>query len=131
MRALRWTAPIAICAMLAAGAAAAHHSFAAFFDNNASRTITGEVVSFRFSNPHAIIEMRVVENGIPLNWRVETNAPTLLLRRGWNRESIKPGETVTIEGWPSRDGGRYLRMRSATHEDGAPVGPPLTAADQQ
>lgn len=114
---------LAALSMVAAGTAAAHHSFAVFFDDSRQVKIKGTVKSFRFTNPHATIVLDAAEAGGPLReWRVETNAPVVLQRRGWNRTSLKAGDTVTIEGWPSRDGKPYLRLRLATDAQGHPVG---------
>jgi len=46
----------------------------------------------------------------------------VLVRRGWTRDAIKPGETITIEGWPSRDGKPYIRLSRALRPDGSLVG---------
>lgn len=119
------TLPVALAALslFAAGTAAAHHSFAVFFDDSRQVKIRGTVKSFRFTNPHATIVLDAAEAGVASReWRVETNAPVVLQRRGWNRTSLKAGDTVTIEGWPSRDGKPYLRLRLATDAQGRPVG---------
>ena len=109
-------------AMLPA-AAQAHHSFAAFFDPNKSVTITGTVTEFRFTNPHGMVALDVKKpDGTIEQWRAETNAPVVLVRRGWNRDIIKPGQVVTIDGWPSRDGRKYLRLRDAKDASGKPIG---------
>lgn len=105
--------------------AAAHHSFAVFFDETKSVTVSGSVTEFRFTNPHAIIEItRKTPQGQVETWRAETNAVTLLRRRGWTADSLKVGETVTIDGWPSRDGSRYLRVRRVVRSDGTVLGAP-------
>ena|SRR5688572_5841152 len=110
---------------------AAHHSFAVFFDETKSVTVSGSVTAFRFTNPHAIIEItRKTPQGQNETWRAETNAVTLLRRRGWTAESLKVGETVTIDGWPSRDGSNYLRVRRVVRADGTVLGaPPNQRAD--
>jgi len=110
--------------------AAAHHSFAVFFDDTKSVSVSGSVTEFRFTNPHAIIEItRKTPQGIE-TWRAETNAVTLLRRRGWTAESLKVGDMVTIDGWPSRDGSRYLRVRRVVRSDGTVLGaPPNQRAD--
>ena len=119
-------------ACLTAGAAHAHHSFAVYFDASKSVTITGKVTSFRFSNPHGTVVLDVTDaQGRVREWRAETNAPVVLQRRGWTRASIRAGETVTIEGWPSRDGKPYLRLRSAVRADGSIIGTaPFQQTDQ-
>lgn len=114
---------LAALAMFAASGAFAHHSFAVFFDDSRQVTIRGTVKSFRFTNPHATIVLDAAESGGAMReWRVETNAPVVLQRRGWNRESLEPGDLVKIEGWPSRDGKPYLRLRLATDAQGRAVG---------
>lgn len=101
----------------------AHHSFAAFFDPAKSVTVTGTVTEFRFTNPHGMIAIDVKKaNGTVEQWRAETNAPVVLVQRGWCRDSIKPGMIVTIDGWPSRDGRKYMRMRAVKDAKGKPIG---------
>jgi hypothetical protein len=103
--------------------ASAHHSFAVFFDPSKDISITGKVTAFRFTNPHGLVVMDVTDaQGRVREWRAETNAPAVLVRRGWTRDAIKPGDTITIEGWPSRDGKPYIRLRRATRPDGSLVG---------
>ena len=117
--------PLMVAGMLAVVASAvhAHHSFAVYFDSSRDVKITGTVTSFRFTNPHGTIALHVTDaQGRVTHWRAETNAPVVLQRRGWSRDTIKPGQVVTIEGWPSRDGKPYLRMRRAVDADGRLIG---------
>lgn len=108
---------------LLAGAAAAHHSFAVFFDtDNQLRKITGVVKEFRFTNPHGVVTLAVLEDHHEVIWRAETNSPSILRRRGWTPDSLHVGEKITVEGWLARDGSKYLRLRSATRENGEPIG---------
>jgi hypothetical protein len=111
-------------ALLALPAAAqAHHSFAAFFDPDKSVTVTGTVTEFRFTNPHGMIAVDVKRpDGSIQQWRAETNAPVVLVQRGWSKDSIKPGMVVTIDGWPSRDGRNYMRMRAVRDANGKAIG---------
>ena len=109
-------------ALLVPGAAYAHHSFAAFFDSNKIVKVKGKVTSFRFQNPHGTIVLEVpTEDGVR-EWRAETNAPVVLMRRGWSRNSLKAGDVVTIEGWLARDGKPYLRLRQAFDAEGKRIG---------
>lgn len=119
--------PFALCAMvLAAGAARAHHSFAVFFDGQKSVSITGVVKEFQFVNPHGVIRLVVMsEKGEPEDWKIETNSPSILRRRGWTADSLKIGEKVTIDGWPARDNSHYVRLRKATRANGELVGKPF------
>jgi hypothetical protein len=121
----RKTVLCAAIGLLLASQVLAHHSFAVFFDDTKVVTITGTVVEFRFLNPHGVIRLDVVDkSGAKQVWKAETNSPSILERRGWTRESIRAGEVLTIEGWPSRDGANYLRMRGAKRADGKAVGAP-------
>lgn len=105
------------------GAVFAHHSFAAFFDPAKTVTIKGKVTAFRFTNPHGTIVLDVPgKDGTAHEWRVETNAPVVLVRRGWSRSILKPGDAITIEGWPSRDGKPWLRLSRAFDASGKLIG---------
>jgi hypothetical protein len=106
--------------------AAAHHSFAVFFDGQKTVSLDGVVKEFQFVNPHGLIRL-IVRNkdGTTEEWRVETNSPSILRRRGWTTESLKIGEMVTVDGWPARDNSHYARMRKVTRANGEPVGRPL------
>jgi hypothetical protein len=117
---------------LTAPAAYAHHSFAVYFDSTKDVTVTGKVTAFRFTNPHGtiVIEARDSQGNIR-EWRAETNAPVVLQRRGWTRDIVKPGETITVEGWPARDGKPYIRLRRAIRADGTLIGTaPFGSQDQ-
>ena len=106
-----------------AASAQAHHSFAVFFDASKDVKITGKVTAFRFTNPHGTIVLAVTDaNGRVREWRAETNAPTVLQRRGWTRNIVKAGQVITIEGWPARDGKPYMRLRRAVDENGRLIG---------
>jgi hypothetical protein len=110
-------------ALLGAGIAQAHHSFAVFFDSAKMVKLKGKVTAVHFTNPHGIIAFDVTgADGKVQSWRAETNAPVVLMRRGWTRASVKPGDTITIEGWLARDGKPYLRLRQAFDADGKPIG---------
>lgn len=104
----------------------AHHSGAMFYDRDGSTiTITGEVLRFNFANPHAIVELSVVtEDGTTQRWTAETSSPSGLKRRGWDRDSLKPGETVTLEGYHALDGSHLMRITRVIRADGTEVGVP-------
>ena len=109
-------------AMLA-GTAAAHHSFAVYFDPAREVTVQGVVTAYRFTNPHGLVVVDVAEaDGATHSWRAETHAPVVLQRRGWTRTSLRAGQRVTISGWGARDGSRYMRLREARDESGRLVG---------
>lgn len=106
--------------------ATAHHSFAAFFDPQKMVTVKGVVTSYHFTNPHGLIAIDVRgADGKLEHWRAETNAPAVLMRRGWTAETLKAGDVVTLNGWAARDGTPYLRLRQANRADGTVIGIPF------
>lgn len=120
----------AALAMAVPACAAAHHSFAVFFDEARPATIEGEVTAFRFTNPHGTIALDVTgDDGAVTHWRVETNAPVVLQRRGWSRGSLRAGDRVRIDGWLARDGSPYLRLRRAFDAQGNAIGQPFGTGD--
>ena len=120
-----------ILVLLATMPALAHHSFAVFFDNEQGVvSVRGVVTEFSFRNPHGIIRLNVKgKDGAVQEWKAETNSPSILERRGWKKDSIKPGEEIVLEGWRARDGANYMRMRKVTRADGSPVGVPFESME--
>jgi hypothetical protein len=83
---------------LAAVPALAHHSFAAEYDSTKPVTLKGAVTKMEWQNPHARFYVDVTdEAGKVTNWEFELGSPNGLMRRGWTRNSLKPGDPVTIE----------------------------------
>ena len=83
----------------------AHHAFAAEFDRNKPITLVGKLSKVEWVNPHTWFHLDVTDSsGKVVTWRVEGGAPNQLMRRGWNRNSLKLGEQVTIEGFRARTG---------------------------
>jgi hypothetical protein len=114
---------LALAGITGSTAALAHHSGALFYSMGERITLTGEVARFNFRNPHAIVELLVKdENGEIVRWTCETSAPSALRRRGWSQESLVPGEIVTLQGVPSIDGSKLMRITSVTKADGTQVG---------
>jgi hypothetical protein len=125
---------LALAAVLLLGTALAmaHHSFAVFFNPDKIVTVTGKITEFQFRNPHGEITLEVqADKGRSEVWQVETNSTGILRRRGWSKDSLKPGETVTIEGWASRDGKHYLRLLKATRADGTVIGVPFDPSKEE
>jgi hypothetical protein len=107
---------------------AAHHSFAAEYDNNKPVTLKGVVSKFAWVNPHAYVWVDVKDaSGKVTTWAMETLSPNALARQGWNRDSLKIGDEVTIEGFaakdprPLEDGSTHGNARSITRPDGSRV----------
>ena len=100
---------------------AAHHSFSAF-NTDVEKTITGLVNRFEWTNPHTWIWVDVDDGkGGKVTWGVEGMSPNYLSRRGWTKNTFKPGDRVSLTIRPMRDGspgGMFVRGILA---DGKPV----------
>jgi hypothetical protein len=107
---------------LAALPALAHHSFAAEYDSTKPVTLKGAVTKMEWQNPHARFYVDVTdEAGKVTNWELELGSPNGLMRRGWTRNSLKPGDTVTVEGYLAKDGSKLANARNVTLGDGRKI----------
>lgn len=115
-------------ALFHASPALAHHSNVAFYVTKVV-TIKGVVKEFRWTNPHTWIIMMVDDGqGKQVEWSIEGRPPGILLRAGWTKNSIKPGEVVTVDMSPAKDGSNNGLVARVTKEDGTilPNAPPPT-----
>jgi hypothetical protein len=95
-----------------------HHSNVAY-EVRKVITITGVVKEFRWVNPHTWLHVVVDDgNGGKVEWAAEGRAPGILLRAGWTRSSLKPGETVTVDMSPAKDGSHTSIIARVTKADG-------------
>jgi hypothetical protein len=96
---------LAAVSFLAAVPVLAHHSFAAEFDINQPVTLKGVITKVEWFNPHVYIYVDVQDaNGKTVNWSVEGGPPNTLYRQGWRKDSLKPGDVVTIDAYRAKDG---------------------------
>ncbi len=108
--------------VLAAAPAFAHHSFAAEYDSAKPVTLKGSVTKMEWMNPHARFYVDVKDDsGAVTNWELELGSPNGLMRRGWTRNSLKPGDVVIIEGYLAKDGSKLANARNVTLGDGRKV----------
>lgn len=109
---------VAVCALALAGlsgTANAHHSFA-MFDKARTVTVTGTIKEFQWVNPHSWIQIVSKQTGKPVEWSIEGRSPNVLARRGWNRNTLKPGDQVALTIYPLKNGkpgGAIVRVRFA------------------
>lgn len=102
-------------------AARAHHSQSEF-DLRAKVEVEGTVTRVDWRSPHAWIYVDVIsDNGDKVNWSFELPSPTTLMRRGWTRDSLKPGDRVTVAGAPARNFPAIAIANSIRDGNGTPV----------
>ena len=100
----------------------AHHSFAAEYDSSRPLTVTGTVTKVEWTNPHARIYVEAKdETGKLVTWDFELGPPNGLMRRGWNRNSLKAGHVVTITGFRSKLSPTNANARTVKLPDGRQV----------
>jgi len=105
------------------GVALAHHSFA-MFDLNNQIELEGTVQEFKYVNPHSFILLQVRDyDGGSTVWNLEGGSPSLLVREGWTRTTLKPGDEITLTVAPLRSGapGGSWNAGKIKFKDGQPI----------
>jgi len=113
-----------LVSLATAGAAWAHHSFAAAFDMTSPVTVKGTIVQVRLENPHSWFFLDVKdEAGKVERWAFEAGTPSGMIRNGFKPSIVKPGAQVTIKGFRARDASQKMGMlRDLTTADGKVYG---------
>ena len=108
--------------LFGAASLSAHHSFEAEYDFNKPLKITGTVTKVEWMNPHARFYVDVTgEDGKVTNWNFELGPIVILVRQGWRKDSLKPGDQVSVEGFQAKDGNALGNARKVLLPDGRRV----------
>ncbi len=108
--------------LLAAAPLLAHHSFDAEFGRDKPVTLKGVVTKVEWMNPHTWLYIDVTdENGNVTHWQCEGGSPNQLVRRGWKKDSLKPGDQVIVEGYRAKDRANTANAREVRLPDGRKV----------
>jgi hypothetical protein len=117
---VKYFGPFLILSALLGGPvpAVAHHG-AASFDTSVEVTLKGTVTEWQWFNPHCFLKFDVKgEDGTVKNWAVEAGNPTDMTKRGWSRNSFKPGDQVTVTLQPVKTGAPVGRIRTVVLASG-------------
>jgi hypothetical protein len=114
----RFIAAIVLGSFAALPAALAHHSRVNFLSDTVA--FEGEIVRFAWANPHSHVYVTTLDaNGNTVEWEIETSSTPVLTRAGWTKDSLQPGDHVTVRAQPYRDRTRHFGLSQAiTKEDG-------------
>jgi len=116
--------------LLSAAPVFAHHSFEAEYDSKKPLTVQGMVTKLEWTNPHARFYVDAKdESGKVTNWNFELGSPNVLTRQGWRRDSLKVGDSVTVEAYMAKDGTNLANARRVTLADGRKVFAGSTAGE--
>ena len=100
---------LAYLGMVTAVPTGAHHSIAAGFDMEKTTTVTGTVANMEWKNPHALLIINVKDSkGQTQAWSVWFSSSNGMYRRGWRKDDLPVGATVTVTGFAARDGSRQI-----------------------
>ena len=99
--------------LLAAIAARAHHSVWAEFDNGRPLELRGRFLQMDWINPHSWVHLEVtMDDGSKVVWAAETPPPNQLIRQGWRRSDIQPGDEIVVNGYAAKNGTYRLWARN-------------------
>jgi hypothetical protein len=111
-------AVIVLLAMLwSMPSARAHHSIAPY-DLVHGTIIDGTVTKFDWENPHSHIHLDVPAEDTVEPWLIEIDSPGTLMRLGWTKNTLKPGDKITVTGNRAKDGSFHLRGVYVLFRDG-------------
>jgi hypothetical protein len=121
-RSIRFLLAAAAALVMHAGAVSAHHSFA-MFDPSKIVTVVGTVKDFQWVNPHVVLWVYAnpKDGGAPELWTIELTSPGNLTRVGRSRHSVGPGDKVSVEIAPLRNGSHGGGFRKLTLTDSGKV----------
>jgi hypothetical protein len=110
-----------ILVLLFSGSVFAHHGTAAY-DTSKVVTLKGTITEFEFIDPHCQVYWDAKnESGEIEKWQGELTAPNKLSRAGWTKNTLKPGDSVTVTGYRTKSGSHAIWIRNLLGPDGTPL----------
>jgi hypothetical protein len=121
---------VGLCLALAP-ASWAHHSQSEY-DLRSKVEVEGTVTKVEWRSPHAWFYVDVVnDKGEKVNWSFELPSPVTLMRRGWTRDSLKPGDHIKVVGAPARNFAAIAIANSVKDSNGKPLFTGITQTSEQ
>lgn len=114
--------PVIVSLFTFCGASWAHHASRQVYEVK-SITLMGVVTDYEWANPHSVLSVSVKDNNGKIEeWHAEILPPTEMLRAGWTKESLKPGDEVTLTGRPGKYAQHILWLESLVTPEGKKLG---------
>jgi hypothetical protein len=107
-----------VAILVVSSAAFAHHGTASY-DTKTIVTVNGTMTEFRFVNPHVQLFFEVKSGkGEVEKWQAELTAPNKLCRAGWDKHTLKAGDSITASGYVSKNDPHTMWINKLTGPDG-------------
>jgi hypothetical protein len=107
-----------VAVLIASGPTFAHHGTASYDTKNIV-TVKGTMTDFRFINPHVQLYFDVKnDKGEVEKWQAELTAPNKLSRAGWDKHTLKPGDSITASGYVAKDDPHTMWINKLIGPDG-------------
>jgi hypothetical protein len=120
---LAYVLALSLILFIASAQASAHHG-SSNYDMSKPTSVKGTIAKFEFINPHSAIHLEAKDDkGNAEEWIIEADSPNNLGRAGWTRDSLKPGDQVTIVGNRLKDGSKVMRLQKIIFADGKELKP--------
>ncbi len=106
-------------ALFASAPLMAHHG-ETNYDTDKLVSVKATVTDFQFINPHVQIYLDAKnDKGEIEKWTCEARSPAMLVRNGdWDKNTLKPGDVITVIGFKSKNGANILRLKKIVLADG-------------
>jgi Family of unknown function (DUF6152) len=114
--------PLLACCFAFSASLQAHHAARQVYEVK-TIILMGVVTDYEWANPHSVLSIAVKDNrGKIEEWHAEILPPSEMLRAGWNKESVKPGDEVTLTGRPGRYSQHIMWLEYLVTPDGRKLG---------
>lgn len=119
MKNLSFVLVLTFGALLISAPLLAHHG-EANYDTDKVVSVKGTVTDFQFINPHTLITLDAKnDKGEIEKWSCEARSPGMLVRvGGWDKQTLKPGDVITVFGYRARNGSPVMRLQKIALSDG-------------
>jgi hypothetical protein len=117
-RRLHFPYAVAIALCVATTSLVAHHGAAAYALEEPI-TLSATITKFDWRSPHALISFDAAgDDGAVEHWVAETAGLVILVRAGWDRHALEPGDQATIVGFRAANGTPTMLLRRLVLSDG-------------